>query len=168
MRISNHSPAPAKTRLKHVYIPLSVPGLLSSHRDWQEHRTPSIVPGASHPAQNTTLSRPRHQESCKGLTVLLPAKSKHSAWNVASVTLRSQGGGGGYRLQSVISSHAFQALTAARTSGVRFPQISSLCMLQFPASSSLDCDPAQLQAQPLPPAFEGRLSRQSFRNQPRI
>lgn len=66
------------------------------------------------------------------------------AWNEGSVTLRSQGGGGGYSLQSVIYSDACQALTAAQTSGVRFPQTPSLCTLQSPANSSLACDPAQL------------------------
>lgn len=53
----------------------------------------------------------------------------------------------------------------------RFPAFAC----SFPASSSLDCDPTQLrggkqcqlQAQPLPPAFEDRLNRQSFRHQPR-
>lgn len=62
---------------------LSAPGLLSSHTDWHGAQDPSLEPwpGSLFPgaSQNTPLSRPRHQESCKGLAALLPARSKTQA-----------------------------------------------------------------------------------------
>lgn len=174
---------------------LSVPGLLSSHRDWHQAQD-TILPAllgqdrcflrASHPAQKTPSASTCTRRVAKYSWCCFPARSKTQAvTEMREVLNRDRVEEEVSRHKSVIYSNAVQALTAAETPvksqvPTASPSFTSsnfhptaLWTVTHPGSAG--GEQSQHQAQPaLAPShaaapawhpFAGKLSKQSFRHQ---
>lgn len=164
-------------------IILSIPGLLSSHRDWHQAQD-TFLPAlfgqdccflrASHPEQKTPSASTCTRRAVKYSWRCFPARSKTQAVTVTQEVLnRDLMEEEVSRHKSVIYSDAFQALTAAemQVESQVPPASPRLYMLQFPPNSPGSAGGAQSQHQAQPvltpshPAAQagdpsaGRLSR---------
>lgn len=143
-------------------IILSVPGLLSSHRDWHQAQD-TFLPAlfgqdccflrASHPEQKTPSASTCTRRAVKYSWRCFPARSKTQAVTVTQEVLnRDLMEEEVSRHKSVIYSDAFQALTAAemQVESQVPPASPRLYMLQFPPNSpgSAGSEQSQHQAQP--------------------